>query len=151
MDGRTDWLTVWLNDGDTGEDRQITGQWKKICQTNVPFLKIKSVILRSNSMVNSEWFIVTNDTPPSWLEVTKSIHADTWLHAANKLYFMYKKFCPCCVFVHIPVATSMIPFLFEQIVEDAIKEGQMWYRFLTQNRKKKKKRIWMILKKRKSN
>ena len=44
--------------------------------------------------------------------------------------------CYCCTFVHIPVATSMIPFLFEQIVKDSIKESQMWYRFLTHKEEK---------------
>ncbi len=29
-----------------------------------------------------------------------------------------------------PVTAGMIPFLFEQIVEDSIKEGQVWYWFL---------------------
>ena len=59
--------------------------------------------------------------------MTNWIHVDTRLHAASTLYFMYKKFCPCCMFVcvHVPVATSMIPFLFEQVVEDSIKESQV--------------------------
>ena len=68
--------------------------------------------------------------------MTNWIHADTWLHAASTLYFTYREFCYCCTFVHIPVATSMIPFLFEQIVKDSIKESQMWYRFLTHKKEK---------------
>jgi len=72
--------------------------------------------------------IVTNDRHTCTTKLTKVsnwIHADTRLHAAGMLYFIYKRFFPYDMFPDIPVATSMIPFFFEQIVEDSIKERQV--------------------------